>query len=557
MVMKADQRIRNKHSQPIRELHLSYDRREFAYEISIEGAKIRNDDPRLGYSIYQLDPPMAPGEKRRMTYTVRREPRGISNSTGGLQFVQNGTFFNNFIAPQIGYQADAELSERNDRKKRGLPEKDLMPALVRGCTAQCAHTYLSNHSDWVTIETVISTAPDQIAIAPGSLNRAWNQDGRRYFHYQADHEVLNFYSFLSARYSVLPEDSNGVVCEVCYHADHPRNVPRMMTSMEKSLDHYNRNFGPYGHRRARIIEFPWIASFAQAFPGTTPYSESVSFIAKIQKLDDIDMVYYEVAHEMAHQWRAHQVVGANMRGATLLSEILVQYSALIVMEKEYRRDLMRKFLEYEADRYLSSRGRKLLKERPLRDVEAQQGYIHYRKGSVAMYYLKKMIGEEAVNRALRKLVARYSRASAPDPTAYALIDALREETPADLQYLIRDLFEEITLFANRSIEAKAVKRPDGKFDVTIDGETRKYRADEKGNEQEVPVADYIEIGAFAKPAKDQRYGRTLHRERVRLTTPKARFQFVTAELPDKAGVDPFRLLIDRIPDDNLKKVSGE
>jgi hypothetical protein len=29
---------------------------------------------------------------------------------------------------------------------------------------------------------------------------------------------------------------------------------------------------------------------------------------------------------------------------------------------------------------------------------------------------------------------------------------------------------------------------------------------------------------------------------------------VTASKPDKAGIDPLLLLIDRVPDDNLKKV---
>ena len=90
-----------------------------------------------------------------------------------------------------------------------------------------------------------------------------------------------------------------------------------------------------------------MANFAQAFPGTMPYSESIGFIAKMEKPDDIDMVYYIVAHEMAHQWWAHQVIGANMQGATTLSEMLAQYSALMVMEKEYGRDMVRKFLEYE------------------------------------------------------------------------------------------------------------------------------------------------------------------------------------------------------------------
>src|SRR5262249_15899148 len=153
------------------------------------------------------------------------------------------------------------------------------------------------------------------------------------------------------------------------------------------------------------------------------------------------------------------------------------------------RDTMRKFLSYDMDNYLRSRGTERLKERPLLMVEDAQGYLHYRKGGVVLYYMKEMIGEEAVNRALRKLIQKYAYAPPPYPTAYALIDALREETPPNLQYLIKDLFEDITLFSNRTMTATAQKRNDGKYDVTINVEARKFKADAKGNETEVPVDD--------------------------------------------------------------------
>jgi aminopeptidase N len=267
------------------------------------------------------------------------------------------------------------------------------------------------------------------------------------------------------------------------------------------------------------------------------------------------MVYYVVAHEMGHQWWAHQVIGADMQGATLLSESLAQYSALMVMEKEYGRDLMRKFLKYEMDQYLRSRGRERHKEEPLMKVEVEQGYIHYNKASVVLYYLKEMIGEDAVNRALRQVLQRYGYQPPPYPTSYALVDALREETPPQFQYLIKDLFEDITLFSNRTQEATAVKRADGRYDVTLQVEARKFKADAKGNEVEVPVDDWIDIGAFAKPEKGHQYGRTLYRERVHVAGNKATYTFATAELPDVAGIDPFLLLIDRVPDDNTKKVT--
>jgi len=136
-----------------------------------------------------------------------------------------------------------------------------------------------------------------------------------------------------------------------------------------------------------------------------------------------------------------------------------------------------------------------------------------------------------------------------------LVDALREETPPHLQYLIQDLFEDITLFSNRALEATAAKRTDGKYDVTINVEARKFKADATGKETEVPVDDWIDIGALAKPESGKKYGDTLYRQRMHITQRNSTFTFTTAQLPEKAGIDPFTLLIDRIPNDNVKNVA--
>ena len=187
-------------------------------------------------------------------------------------------------------------------------------------------------------------------------------------------------------HEVAPETWNGFNLEVYYLKDHPWNISRMIHSMKKSLDYYIENFGPYKHKQARIVEFPRVATYAAAFPGTMPYSKSFGFIFNLNHPDDIDQVFYVVAHETAHQWWNEQVIGANMEGATLLSELsesLAQYSSLMVMEKELGRDRMRKFLKYEMDQYLSARGREQLRERPLWKVEYKQFYVFYKKAAVA------------------------------------------------------------------------------------------------------------------------------------------------------------------------------
>jgi ABC-2 type transport system permease protein len=555
ITMRGEEVIQNPFNHALTEVHFTLDP-NYDADLDIPGASLQKDDKRLHYRIYHFDSPLQPSESRTIHFTVRSKNRGFENELSNRSIVQNGTFFNNTIAPVIGFNSQDVLQDPVIRRKYGLKEVDLMPALEQNCTDDCRDTYLGGHSDWVDVDTVISTTADQMAVAPGSLVRQWQENGRNYYEYKLDHPSMNFYSFISAKYEVAREDWNGIKLEVYYIKEHPFNVPRMMNSLKKSLDYYMKNFGPYAHKEARIIEFPRIQGrFAQSFPGTMPYSESIGFIANLNHPDDIDFVFYIVAHELGHQWWAHQVIGANMEGATLLSETLSQYSALMVMEKEYGRDTMRKFLQYEMDNYLRSRGRERLKERPLLTVEANQGYIHYRKGSVVLYYLKEMIGEEAVNRALRKVIHQYAYAKPPYPTSHALVDALREETPPALQYLIKDLFEDITLFSNRTLDASAQKRPDGKYDVTINVEAHKYKADAKGNETEVPVDDWIDIGAFAKPEKGKKYGDTLYRDRVHITKKDSTYTFTTATLPEKAGIDPFALLIDRVPDDNMKSVT--
>jgi hypothetical protein len=552
--LRGEEVIYNPYSEPLREIHFSLDEL-YDVDIRIPGAALVKDDKDLNYRIYRFAEPLAPGQALTFLFTVKSCNRGFENSVSNVNIVQNGTFFNSTVGPVIGYSSDHELSDPIERKKHGLGEQQLMPALERNCTEHCRDNYLKGHADWVDVETVISTFPDQIAIAPGSLVREWQENGRRYFDYKLDHSSLNFFSFLSARYAVEREDWNGIKLEVYYDPDHTWNVSRMMNSLKKSLSYYTTNFGPYYQKEARIIEFPRVDTFAQAFAGTMPYSESIGFIANLNHADDIDMVYYVVAHEMGHQWWAHQVVGANMQGATLLSETMAQYSALMVMEKEYGRDMMRKFLKYEMDNYLRSRGQERLKERPLLTVESEQGYVHYRKGSVVLYYLKEMIGEDKVNAALRKMIERYAYAQPPYPTSWDLVDAFREQIPAQYQYLVKDLFEDITLFSNRTLEATARKRNDGKYDVTIDVESHKFKADPKGNETEVPMDDWVDVGAFAKPEKDRKYGKTLHRELVHVTQARSTYTFVTDQLPEKAGIDPFLLLIDRVPDDNTKTVT--
>jgi len=286
-----------------------------------------------------------------------------------------------------------------------------------------------------------------------------------------------------------------------------------------------------------------------------PYSESLGFIADFRDEEKIDYVTYVTAHELAHQWWAHQVVGANVQGATVLSETLAQYGALMVMEKTYGPDKIRRFLKYELDNYLTARGTERLEELPLYRVE-NQGYIHYQKGGSVMYLLRDQIGEAAVNSALRTLIQRFAFEGAPYPRSIDLIQALRAEAPADKQALITDLFERITLYDVKVSDTTARRLSNGRWDVAVTVEARKLYADGEGTETEAPLAETFDLGLFKARPGDGAFDRNdvLVFERRPLRSGRQVFRFVTREKPAFAGVDPYNKWIDRNSEDNVRSV---
>jgi len=548
-------RLRNTTAAPIAAVHLRFDPTVDIRSIDLGDARPSLEDAELGYYVYDLATPLAPGEEREMRFEVAVRNDGFRNGAEDTRIVRNGTFFNNFdYFPTIGYSRFGELDDPNRRRQLGLPPVQRMPDLDDPAGRE--RNYLSGQSDWMDFETIVSTSADQVALAPGYLVREWAQGDRRYFEYRMDRPILGFFAYLSADWEVARDRWNDVAIEVYHHRDHAYNVARMIDAVKKSLDYFTREFGPYQHRQVRIVEFPRYARFAQALPSTIPFSESIGFIARLDDDEEepIDYVFYVTAHEVAHQWWAHQVIGGFVQGATVLSETMSQYSALMVMEKEYGREKMRRFLRYELDRYLRSRGGELIEELPLLRVE-DQGYIHYAKGSLAMYALRDAAGEEALNAALRRYVSAVAYQEPPYTYTRELLAYLREVVPADRSTLLEDLFETITLWDNKARFASAVPLGDGRFQVTIEVASRKLRDDGRGAETEIAVDDWVDVAVFGdQELGGPATGRILALEKRRIAAATQTVELIVEGAPRRAGVDPFHKLVDRDPEDNTVEV---
>jgi aminopeptidase N len=526
--------------------------------LSIEGARPKTTYDRFNYRIFAFDTPMAPGETRRMAFETVMTQKGFKNDRQLLSVVRNGTFLNDRdIAPTLGMSRQGLLDDRRKRAKYGLPRELRMPKL--GTPGADQVNYLGHDADWVTADIRVTTDADQIPIAPGTRLYDRVQGGRRTDEFRTDAPILKFFSIQSARYAVRRQLYKGIDLAVYYDQAHPWNVDRMIAAARAAFDYYQANYSPYQFHQLRFLEFPaFDGAFAQSFANTVPWSEDLGFIADLPKSSDkIDYVTYVGAHEIAHQWWAHQVIGADEQGSTLLSETLAQYSALMVMKHMYGPDMIRRFLKYELDRYLSARGSDVLPEQPLATVE-DQPYIHYRKGSLVMYRLQDEIGEDKVDAALRMLLAKYAFKGAPYPTSLDLIADFRAVAPPDKQQLITDLFEKITLYDLKAVRASERKRPDGRWDIYLTVSAAKYYADGQGKQTATPMNETLDIGLFtADPTKPGfSASKVVQMLRMPITSGTRTLHLIAARKPTFAGIDPYNKLIDRNADDNVVGVGG-
>jgi ABC-2 type transport system permease protein len=560
--------LQNKSDHPISEIHVT-DQHESVTQVQFDRPfHLVSRAPRDLYSIYALDQPLGVGEVVTLTFAVSHISQGFRDGNELAEFAYNGSFFGESFFPIIGYDPTIEIDDPRRRREEHLGGLEDMAE--RGNARESRINLFTANSDWITYHTVVSTSDDQIAIAPGYLVRAWQQDGRRYFEYSmGSTHILDFFAYLSGRYTVRKEQYAGVngpvSLEVYYDPAHTYNIDEMLAGSRAGLEYFEKNFSPYQFNQYRVLEFPRYRAFAQSFPNTVPFSEAIGFISRVRKPTDVDLTLFVTAHELGHQWWGHQLIGGRVQGSNMLAETLAQYSAYMVMQQKYGKDYMHRVMRHYLDRYLRGRAGEVRGERPLALVQ-RESYVWYEKGGQIMYSLADYVGEDKINLALHNFLMQYRYANShnqtdavqqetgtaaenqPYPDTRLLIAALREQTPPELQYLIDDGFNRIVLYDNKVLSATSKKTADGKYQVTLNVEARKVQADANGAETPMPLADFIDIGVF-NGKKDEE--KPLYMKREKITREHETFTIVVDQQPTRAGIDPYNKLIDRIADDNM------
>ena len=564
-VVKGRYILVNKNSLPIAAIHLQ---KVLNSQVKLEsvtfdrGATRSNLFEPYGYTIYKLNKALEPGDSIKLAFKQTFTTKGFVEGASATDIIYNGACLRNTSFPSLGYNRYFELT--NDKLRAAF---DLSPRLNRA-KRDNQHELKNGGSGGdgyeIGFEIIVSTDTSQLAVAPGNLRKEWVKDNRRYFHYQMEQPMINFYSIVSAEYKVqcdrwVPTDSSygqPIDFEIYYHKTHTYNLDRMMKSMKASFNYYTRQFGPYAYKQMRIMEIPRYREYAQSLPGTVPYSEALGFNLHIDDDHDVDMVFYVTAHELAHQWWGLQVVAANVEGREMILESLAQYSALMVMKAAYGEEKVEQFLRSQLKKYLKGRTGETKKERPMA-LAAGNPYIYYNKGALMLYALQDCISEEKVNMALQRFIKDWNAFGGilqrdRYATTKDLIGYFRAVTPDTLQNVITDLFETVTIYDNKVVAAQQKKLPKNTYKVNLTIQVLKHHIDSLGIETPVPLRDWIEIGIYARNEKGK--DELIYLNKHKITQQITNLEIEVDRLPSKAAIDPRHIMIDKNGDDDVVQI---
>ena len=494
------------------------------------------EDNDLGYRIYALEKALLPGDSIRLTFDARFEPRGFSNSGVPDAVAANRTFLPITSGlPSIGYERQRELTSARERRAQRLAQRPLiLPSLY-----DSAARYELWESGGNTLDMVVGTQKDQIAVAPGTLRRSWMEGDRRYFHYVTSAPIGDRYGVYSAKYAVREAKWKDVAIRIYHHPSHTAGLDYMVQSVQASLDYYTEQFSPYEYTHIQLVEGGGNGIGLHAEPSQLTYTEGFTGWQADDDPRALNLPFATVAHETAHQWWPGQLSPALVEGAPFFSESLAWYSAMQVVKKHYGKEQLRRLMASMRNPNPFPQVRRGL---PL--MRADDPWAMYRRGPFVMMALSEYIGESQVNAALRRMIeaSRSRRQGDPLQTPLDFYRELQRVTPDSVQPLVRDLFEINTLWTFDLTRGAAKPAGADKWQVTLDVEARKESVDTAGVETALPMNDLVEIGIFAPAQEGEGLGKTLYLQKHRIRSGKQTITVMLPVRPDRAGIDPYGLL---------------
>jgi hypothetical protein len=508
------------------------------------------------FRLYHLKQALLPGDSLSLEVHSAKTCAGFNNDTYGQDLLQNGTFFKGGL-PGLGYDPGEELTDPFERRRHHLPARKAEGDLPQDDPLGKATLKAGPTIDLLKLDVTISTAGDQIALAPGQLVKQWRQNGRNYFHYNQQKPGMYMpLAILSARYASLQDTvqlDHAVKVAIYYHPEHASNISRFMAAYKDGLHYFSAVYGTYPFNDMRLAETNVYQNKIAALTTLAGYSEDFAWNAHFSDPNQFDYAYFHTARTLAQQWWRFGVAPNNTAGSLAISEGLATYSALALLERKYGKANMRNIVLAQLAAYNYKRTRLDQPERPLLTMNLPE---QNDKAGVVLYGLKGLIGEDRLNTALRRFRNDYAFKNNPP---YAgnndLYHYLQQQVPDALKYYLADNWLKVTTYNNQVTGVHAVPVGHGFYEVTLIVQIAKTALNTHGADVPARMNDDIDIGVFAAPAmnKSGRWqNKVLYLQKYRLTAGSHSITIRVNGKPAYAGIDPYANLIDRNAGDNLK-----
>ncbi|HMH32436.1 MAG TPA: hypothetical protein VK543_05370, partial [Puia sp.] len=506
------------------------------------------------YRVYQFPAPLAPGDTAIIEINCTIENKGFTNNFSGAGILHHVAAGDGGL-PEVGYDADEEYDNAQERKEYHLPVKK-EETIAQDDSAGLSHISTSSlPGALLQFEATISTSGDQTIVAPGRLEKKWTQQGRNYFHFVQEEPTYPPMPFFSARYASYVDSLtlfNGkkVGIECYYQPGDATNLQRFVKGCKDGLDYFSRAYGPYPFDQLRLVESSIFTANYGSYPGVLAFSENFGWAASFNHAGLFDYPYFYSAVMLGQQWWMYQVAPNHTIGSNTISQGLAKYGAFILYEKKAGIENMTQFLKGESDWYLLLHHYFYEREKPL--LFAKQDWVWDTKAGTVLFGLKDLIGEDSLNQALREFHDAYAlRDHAPFAGSNDLYRYLKKHVPDSMQYYLSDTWEKITVYDNKILEAKLIpQQKKGDYIVHLKLDIRKTYADSTGNEQSAKnMHDFIDVGIFGQQTKSNK---PLYFKRHRFSGGVQELDIQVTGKPLSVGIDPYFKLIDIKPDDNSK-----
>jgi hypothetical protein len=513
--------------------------------IALERATLINQDSTHGIFEFEFNSPVLPGDSVKLTFSANGAHTGLRS---GRDLVDNGSYVHlRDFSPYLGYTDNREITDKAERKKRGLPERE------EEQPSAADFELMESGFGRVDFEATLSVPDTQTGISVGNLEEKWTENGRNYFRYKSAYPVAPMVTYHSAVYETEKEHYQGIRLEHYYHPDQDFNHQSIMNSMKQALDYAQAEFGDYPLDYLRVAEIPSYWNFGGfAASGTISLVEDRIYLLDQRRSDAFNLVAKVTIHEVAHQWWGYQLTPKNISGSGLFVEGFAKYTEAVVMEKHYGMPSLYQLSATANNTYFSGRSYASTPEQPLY-LEQGEGYMLYGKSYMVMIALKELIGEKVLNRVLKKLVDRHKNEIDLTVTSVEFLDELYKVTPEKYHYLIDDWFKKIITYDLSIAEVSYSKQPDGVYEVTVNIDAKKFESVD-GIESEISMSEPIPIGLFSTHPSEALLDDIIYLNPKTIVDGKQKLTFQTDKLPKYVSIDPYGTRTDLVRSDNHLEV---